>query len=112
MSSAVYDLKGLHALIGKVREAVSAALLQSGKHIQTLASELAPVDSGDLAASGDVQMIAPTIIEVSFGNNLPDNRAVAQEYGTLFMPAQPYLGPAVRAIDVGLEVSKELKKIR
>jgi HK97 gp10 family phage protein len=112
MSSATFDIDKLVRYARKVSRATDAGLLQAGKHIVQLASELAPVDEGLLAASGKAELTAPSQVSVSFGNGLPDDRALAQEYGTVFMPAQPYLGPAIRAIDVGLEVAKKIREIR
>ena len=48
---------------------------------------------------------------VSFGEDLPDERAIYQEYGTIDSPAQPYLAPAVEEIDVTLEVKKQLQAL-
>lgn len=109
-ASIVVEIDGLLRVQRNIDESLNEGLLNAGADIQDLASQLAPKDSGDLANSGETQLVAPRLVEVSFGNNLPDARAVIQEFGSVFMPAQPYLGPALRAIDVGLEVSKALKK--
>lgn len=82
---------------------------QVGKHIVDLASQLAPKDSGDLSLSGR-SALSGTTLEVSFGNDLPDDRAIAQEYGTIYMPAQPYLGPAIKEIDVVEEIATAIRK--
>lgn len=104
-----YNVAGLLRLQRSIDEAVNQGLLSAGEKIVDLASQLAPEDTGALKSSGKAEIVAPRTVEVSFGNNLPDKRAVVQEYGSVFMPAQPFLGPAVRAIDVGLEIAKELK---
>lgn len=111
MSSADYNIDGLIRVSQNIKEAVNVGILAAGEHVRRLASELAPVDTGDLAASGEVHLVSQGTVEVSFGNNLEDARAVVQEFGSVFMPAQPYLGPALRAIDIGLEVSKAIKRL-
>lgn len=82
-------------------------LYDAAQDIVNLASQLAPRDSGDLSESGKVEVIGDKV-EVSFGNGLPDDRAIAQEYGTVYMPAQPYLLPAARAIDILFHVKKRM----
>lgn len=107
-ASAEVDLQKFIQLQAAIREGLVEGLLQAGEHIVTLASELAPEDSGELKLSGKSQLIGDGV-EVSFGNDLPDDRALAQEYGTIYMPAQPYLGPAVAAIDILEEVAKAVR---
>ena len=71
----------------------------AAKFILDLATQLAPEDEGDLKRSGEIGQDDGGVT-VSFGNGLPDDRAIAQEYGTVYMPAQPYLSVAVKEIDV------------
>lgn len=85
-------------------------LKEAGDDIVELASQLAPYDSGDLSRSGKSEVIGPNKVEVSFGNDLPDDRAIAQEYGTVTNPAQPYLTPALKEIDI-LKYIKEALNI-
>lgn len=92
--------KGLVKVRANIRSNLPEALLQAGKDIVNLASQLAPKDSGDLSRSGKAELKGSRTVDISFGNDLPDNRAQAQEYGTFDMPAQPYLTPALRAIDI------------
>ena len=91
-------------IVANVRSNVPEALLQAGKDVVTLASQLAPVGEGKgdvhLADSGKAELTGTRTVSITFGNGLPDRRAQAQEYGTVFMPAQPYLTPALRAIDI------------
>lgn len=58
------------------------------------AEALAPVRTGALKLSGDVEEIGRGIWRISFGRGLPDGRALFQELGTSKMRAQPYLRPA------------------
>ncbi len=92
-----------------VNEAIDEGLDRAGKLIVDLASQLAPKDSGALSESGDYQITNHTLI-VSFGNGLPDDRAIAQEFGTMYMPAQPYLSVAVKNIDIASEVAIGLRE--
>lgn len=91
-----------------ISDSIDEGLEKAGKLIVQLASELAPKDSGDLSESGD-SFVRNKVLYVSFGNGLPDDRARAQEFGTIYMPAQPYLIPAVKNIDVTEEVAKVLR---
>lgn len=82
-------------------------LLEAGKDIVSIASQLAPRESGDLANSGEAHIEGNKVV-VSFGEGLPDGRAIAQEYGTIFMPAQPYLIPAIKNTDILFHVRRKL----
>lgn len=94
----------------KTTEAVSSGLLAGGEDTVELASQLAPKDTGELSDSGKAELKDIYTVEISFGNDLPDNRAVAQEYGTVFQPAQPYLTPAVKEIDFAAYIIDRLFK--
>lgn len=59
------------------------------------ARRLAPVDTGALKASGRAIRMSPELWRISFGEGLPDGRAVYNEMGTRYMQAQPYIRPAV-----------------
>lgn len=84
-------------------------LLEGAKDIVDLASQLAPRDTGVLADSGKAEIVGDGKVEVSFGNDIEDDRAIAQEYGTSVMPAQPYLLPAIRNVDILLHVKEQLQ---
>lgn len=58
------------------------------------AEAAAPIRTGALRMSADVEEIARGVWRISFGRGLPDGRAVYQELGTSKMRAQPYLRPA------------------
>ena len=81
----------------KLRQRVSIELEASAQRIEQQAAETAPKRSGALAASGQVDQINPLSYSVSFGNGLPDGRAIFQELGTAHHAAQPYLYPAYMA---------------
>ncbi len=107
--TAEVELQRMLQVTNAIKEGFAEGILQAGKHIVDLASQLAPEDEGLLKASGEAVPVGDTVL-VSFGNGLPDDRAAAQEYGTIYMPAQPYLGPAVKEIDVALEVAIAVRK--
>lgn len=95
------DLRNLSVIRARITGAgFTEGLLRAGDDIVSLASQLAPEDTGQLKLSGKAEVIEDGKVAVSFGNDLPDNRAIAQEYGTYDMPAQPYLWPAIRQIDI------------
>jgi hypothetical protein len=104
------DFTKLRQFAMTIDEAIAEGLQEAGEMIKDLGSELAPKETGDLANSGKSELIDSHTVEVSFGNDLPDARAVAQEFGTYNSKAQSYLGPAARNIDVALEVAKALGK--
>jgi hypothetical protein len=98
---------------GKIARSIPAAITEglesTGKHIVDLASQLAPEETGELKQSGDSQVVNGDTLEVSFGNGLNDDRATAQELGTIYFAAQPYLLPAARQIDATTEIAKAIK---
>lgn len=103
---------GLAAFLAELDSESDAGRKQAADYIADLAQQLAPEDTGDLKKSKRVAPgQEPGSWEVRFGDDLPDIRAVAQEYGTPDSAAQPYLTPAVEAIDVGLEVRKRLEAL-
>lgn len=103
------ELEGLINFQRIIDSAISDGLFEAGQDLHDLARQLAPEDSGDLKNSGDVQQLSKTVVEVSFGNNLPDDRAPAQEYGTMYFPAQPFLTPAAKEIDPTFRIKQRLK---
>jgi hypothetical protein len=90
-------------------QSFTEGLLEGAKDIVDLASQLAPKDTGELSRSGKAEVIGKGKVEVSFGNGLSDDRALSQEFGTVFQPAQPYLFPAIRSVDILFHVKEALK---
>lgn len=84
----------------KIDAAMNRGLLSAGKEVVALASVLAPKDSGELSRSGKAETIGNGEVEVSFGNDIKDIRAIVQEYGGIFTPARPYLFPALRTVNI------------
>lgn len=103
------DFSRLHAIIAGIAEDIDAGVHQGAEYIGELAQQLAPEDTGALKASKQVDKKAPAAWVVSFGEGLPDIRAVVQEFGSIHQPAQPYLTPARQEIDVEAEVAARLK---
>jgi len=90
-------LRGTPAAIDRGAKAYAEA-------VKELASQLAPYDAESdedhLRDSGEVLPgEREGTYRVEFGRNLPDKRAIYQEFGTSTMSAQPYLTPALRNID-------------
>lgn len=108
-AQAEVDIGKMITLIDAIKQGTNEGLLIAGNHIVDLASQLAPEDSGELKLSGKVVMEDNAVV-VSFGNELPDDRAIAQEYGTIYMPAQPYLGPAIKEIDILEDVATAIRR--
>lgn len=100
----------LKKIAAEIDQELRAALLQTGNDIGDLAQQLAPEDTGRLKASKKVDVQGESVI-VSFGEGLPDMRAIAQEYGTGTQPAQPYLTPAVEQIDPVLRAKERLNAL-
>jgi len=92
----------LTKLILGAEAAASAALLQTAKDIYDISQQFVPVDSGDLKASGGIDVVSNHEVHIGYGVGLPtyassygvDSYANAQEFGTVNMAAQPYLVPA------------------
>lgn len=96
-----------------IREAIDAGVEEAAKDVRDLASQLVPVDSGDLkgtikveprqndgerivSAGGDE---APYGIYVEYGNSNPN------------YPAQPFMTPAAENIRVAFRVAPKLKEL-
>lgn len=97
--SVTYKNTGLQAIRAGLPAAIDAGVKAGCEHVADLAQQLAPEDTGALKASKLVEPVRTGRWRVSFGRGLRDARAVHQEYGTSRMAAQPYLTPAVQAID-------------
>lgn len=97
----------LRNIAAQIEAELNAALKETADDVADLAQQLAPVDTGALRDSKDVRADGDGWI-VSFGRGLPDIRAIAQEYGTSEMAAQPFLTPAVAAIDPILRAKERI----
>lgn len=104
---ATLRMGGLQAFIDGLPKAIDQGDEQTAKYIADLASQLAPKDTGGLADSILAEK-AGEGWQVVAGRGLPDERAPAQEYGTIYQEAQSYMGPAVKEIDPVLEYAKAI----
>lgn len=102
------NIEAMVAFTNAYKAGLIEGLAKAGDMVVDLASQLAPKDSGELSLSGQSEVIGETV-SISFGNGLPDDRAAAQEYGTIYMPAQPYLNVALKEIDVVEEIAKAIR---
>ena len=93
------NLQDFITVSNAIHDGMIEGINTAAQFILDLATQLAPEDSGDLKKSGEIGYEGENVT-ISFGNGLPDDRAIAQEYGTIYMPAQPYLSVAVKEIDV------------
>jgi hypothetical protein len=106
----------LKSNIGKIRAGLRGAAAK-GNHraaqfVASLAYQLAPEDTGDLKRSVQVETEPDELRQVvSAGKDIPDIRAVAQEYGTATSEAQPFMTPAARAIKPEREIAAELRDL-
>jgi len=103
-----FDNSGFLKVRANIRSNFPEVLLQGANDIVELASQLAPEDTGDLKRSGKAELTGNRTVLITFGDGLPDERAIAQEYGTSVMPAQPYLTPALRAVDIMKHVKERI----
>lgn len=95
---------------GTITAAAARGVHRAAGFVADLARQLAPVDTGALRASIRVTPDAPALrVEVQAGGASAPYAAYV-EYGTSRSPAQPYLTPAARAINVRREVAAEIKK--
>lgn len=105
------DLSGFLRLRNGEQAAIDRGVKRAAEFVADLAQQLAPEDTGALKASRKVEQKESGVYTVSFGGGLPDARAIYQEYGAHDSPAQPYLTPALRQIDVAQEIAAELKEL-
>lgn len=74
--------KRLKEIAKQYNVGLDQALETISQKILKKAKELAPLDTGDLRASGVVKKDGDKAYQVRFGDGLPDGRAVYQEFGT------------------------------
>ncbi|HEU5097906.1 MAG TPA: HK97-gp10 family putative phage morphogenesis protein [Roseiflexaceae bacterium] len=107
---------GLTRVRKELKGAMDRGVETAANYVADLASQLAPydpeADHKHLNESIEVRGTKGSRKrKVVAGVGLPDPRAIVQEYGSADQPAQPYLTPALEAIDVKLEVKKEITKL-
>jgi HK97 gp10 family phage protein len=82
-------------LASRLPVAYGAIVDRHGKAAERTAKQKVRVDTGDLQDSITWRMTSQTQGELTAGEGLPDIRAVVNEFGSVDMPAQPYLRPAI-----------------
>lgn len=106
---ATLDLSKLRAIIGDLDAAIDEGLGEGAGLVADLASQLAPRDTGALAASIQVRKTEKGY-EVVAGVGLPDIRAIVQETGSIYQEPQPYLAPAAKDIDIEQAVAGAIRR--
>src|SRR5581483_100707 len=107
---------GLARVRREIRDAIDRGVETAAGYVADLASQLAPYDetanhkhlNESIEVRGDKGSRKRKVVA---GVGLPDARAIYNEYGTEYMAAAPYMGPAAEAIDVGQEVKAEIQKL-
>lgn len=96
----------------QINAAAARGVSRAADFMVDLARQLVPVDTGALRQSIRREPRQPdlTVIVKAGGGGVGYAKYV--EYGTSRSPAQPYMTPAARAIDVRKEVAAELRKVR
>ena len=80
----------------------SEALMETAQDILAISQGLVPVDTGALKASGGVNQINESTVEIGYGNE-EVNYAKYVELGTATQAAQPYLLPSLVQAQVTFE---------
>lgn len=104
----VRDIRGivanLHSRNERVQVDVRDAVQRFGVDVRELAKELAPVDTGFMREQiRDEYSPEGLVVQVGYREEDFTSRGLPfyapyQEYGTVYMPAQPHIGPAYRAM--------------
>lgn len=115
------NLSGLQAFAAGLQAAIDRGAHRAATYVTDLAVDLAPEDEGDLKATGRVEPDAPDgsgQARVVFGGASGPHKYVDYagivEHGNPDepnYPAQPYLEPATKAIDVKAEIAAELRAL-
>lgn len=104
---------GLVTFRAGLESAIDRGVFNAAVAIEDLATQLAPVDTGALQASGQVRPNSPDgsmTYQVVFGGGDVDY-AVYVEQGTDTNPAQPYLEPALNQINIKAEVQASIRAL-
>lgn len=93
-----------------IRRAAAEGVAKAGGYIVDLARQLVPVDTGALKASIRLEPEQPALQMTVKAGGGTVTYAAHVEYGTSRSPAQPFLTPAARAINVRKEVAKAIRE--
>lgn len=91
----------LNAAAGRLPAKVGAAIQKAAFDVESGAKQRAPYDTGFLQNSiGTTIRTSSTLAEAEIGPTA--HYGTHQEYGTYKMPAQPFMRPALEAVEPGL----------
>ncbi len=98
MSNYNFSIKGQDVLLRKLKRnmqktAVKEIVKKHTANMQVQAQKLAPVDTGNLKRSIRLELLKGGMAGAVIS---PADYSGYQEFGTRFMAAQPYMGPAWR----------------
>jgi HK97 gp10 family phage protein len=91
--------------LAEIRDRLREAVEESARELVADAKRRAPVDTGALRDSLHYTMTGPT--EATAGDGV--EYGIYQEFGTVHMPAQPFLVPATA--DAGRALSRRVREI-
>jgi HK97 gp10 family phage protein len=111
------DVSGIRRMRKDAPAAIDRGVARGAGFIADLAEQLAPEDEGDLKATVRVEGVEGSGRRtVVAGGQSGPNKFVDYpahvEYGTPDSPAQPFMTPAAKAINVSKEVKAELRKLK
>lgn len=111
MPSIRVDVKFNHLarVVSQLPDVADSIVQSGGLDMQQGARRRVRVDTGALRDSIQWHPTGQGEGELVAGEGLSDIRAAANEYGTRFMPAQPYLRPAFE--EVGPKIVAEFKRL-
>lgn len=92
-------------------QAIDRGVDRAADHIVDLAKQLCPVDTGALRDSIRKEGAAGSRRRQVKAGGGGVAYAAFVEYGTARSPAQPFLHPAAKAIDVAAEVTREIQAL-
>lgn len=116
MGKSKLNTSGIQTFRKGARQAIDRGVGRAAGYVADLAKQLAPEDEGDLKdsvrVSGEPGSLKRSVLVggVSGPNKFVDYAAFV-EYGTADSPAQPFLTPATKAINVAKEVKAELRAL-
>lgn len=90
----VVEYNHLGRIAASIRPTCERIVAKAALDIEGRAKAVAPVDTGALRSSIGARRVGELLWEVAVGADY----GIYQEFGTRFMPAQPFLLPAAQAV--------------
>lgn len=103
---------GLQTFRKGLDAAIDRGTFRAARYVAGLAAELSPVDEGDLRSSARVEPDSASgsaVYAVKSGGISGPNKFV--DYAAFVEAEQPFFDPAVRAVDVKVEIADELRDL-